>query len=48
MSAERVAAVLTPMTHAAAFMCIMLSALTVGATLVLPTGSDPQDDFADP
>ena len=42
MSRERVAAPLTPMTHMAAFMCIMLSALTVGATLVLPTGSDPQ------
>ena len=42
MSAERVVAVLTPMTHMAAFMCIMLSTLTVGATLVLPTGSDPQ------
>ena len=42
MSAERVAAVLTPMTHMAGFMCIMLSAFTVGATLVLPTGSDPQ------
>ena len=42
MSAERVAAVLTPMTHMASFMCLMLSALTVGATLVLPTGSDPQ------
>ena len=41
MSAERVAAVLTPMTHLAGFWQ-MLSALTVGATLVLPTGSDPQ------
>ena len=42
MSRDRVVAVLTPMTHMAAFMCIMLSALTVGATLVLPTASDPQ------
>ena len=42
MSAERVVAVLTPMTHMASCMCIMLSTLTVGATLVLPTGSDPQ------
>ena len=42
MSRERVVAVLTSMTHMAAFMCIMLSTLTVGATLVLPTGSDPQ------
>ena len=42
MSRDRVVAVLTPMTHMAAFMCIMLSSLTVGATLVLPTGSDPQ------
>ena len=42
MSAERVVAVLTPMTHMAAFMCIMLSTLTIGATLVLPTGSAPQ------
>ena len=42
MSRERVAAVLTPMTHMASFLCIMLSTLTVGATLVLPTGSDPQ------
>ena len=41
MSRERVAAVLTPMTHMSGFF-IMLSALTVGATLVLPTGSDPQ------
>ena len=42
MSRDRVVAVLTPMTHMAAFMCIMLSSLTVGATLVLPAGSDPQ------
>ena len=41
MSRERVAAVLTPMTHMSGFF-IMLSALTVGATLVLPTGSAPQ------
>ena len=41
MSAERMAAVLTPMTHMAGYL-IMLSALAVGATLVLPTGSDPQ------
>ncbi len=42
MSRDRVVAVLTPMTHMASFMCMMLSAFTVGATLVLPTGSDPQ------
>ena len=42
MSRDRVAAVLTPMTHMGGFMCLMLSALNVGATLVLPTGSDPQ------
>ncbi len=42
MSRERVAAVLTPMTHAAGFIFVMLPALTCGATLVLPTGSDPQ------
>lgn len=41
MSRDRVAAVLTPMTHMAGFL-IMLSALTVGATLVLPAGSDSQ------
>ena len=46
MSRDRVVAVLTPMTHMAAFMCIMLSTLTVGATLVLPTGSDPQTILA--
>ena len=42
MSRDRAAAVLTPMTHMGGFMCLMLSALNVGATLVLPTGSDPQ------
>ncbi len=42
MSAEQVVAVLTPMTHMGGFMCLMLSAFTVGATLVLPAGSDPQ------
>jgi long-chain acyl-CoA synthetase len=42
MSRERVVAVLTPMTHMSGLMGMMLSALTVGATLVLPTGSDPQ------
>ena len=40
MSAEQVVAVLTPMTHMAGFLCMMLSARS--ATLVLPTGSDPQ------
>ena len=42
LSRERVAAALTPMTHMGGFMCLMLSALNVGATLVLPAGSDPQ------
>ncbi len=41
MSRERVAAVLLPMTHIAGFMYPIFSA-TVGATLVLPAGSDPQ------
>ena len=41
MSRERVVAVLTPMTHISG-LWVGLSALTAGATLVLPTGSDPQ------
>lgn len=41
MSREQVVAVLTPMSHMSG-LWVMLSALTVGATLVLPAGSDPQ------
>jgi long-chain acyl-CoA synthetase len=42
MSRDGVAVVLTPMSHMGGFLHVMISALTVGATLVLPTGSNPQ------
>jgi long-chain acyl-CoA synthetase len=42
MDHDRIVGILTPMVHMASFLCLMLSGLAVGATLVIPPQMDPQ------